>query len=117
MIPFDYEYVLYSHSGLCEWNLKQGDPENLTPDSPVVYAYGLDPEYPQIATFTINAANEVFMSINGHQMIISVELQQMPWLYYNPDFKYKQIKGLALEGIKNPEGAVVTLKKILSLIP
>lgn len=72
MNTYDLQYVCHMFTGLVNWELVSGDPNNVTPDSPVTYVQG-DPMFPQKAVFTTNEFDEFFLSINDQPRIVAAE--------------------------------------------
>lgn len=82
MPPFDFEYALELHTGLRDWTLVEGDPENFVPGVPVVFEQSRqDAEHVQRAVFTLDAQGVVNMAINGRPCITEVEMIYMRVLY------------------------------------
>lgn len=81
MKPLDFEHALYLHSGLTGWTLVSGDPENLTPDSPVTYEQPTAAEQPQLAVFSLDAENNLSMSMNDRPSIVGLDLDTAQQLY------------------------------------
>lgn len=85
MKPFDFEYVLFCHSGTKGWRLTEGDPENFTMGTAVSYVHDADPNFPQTATFVMDYQQQVSMTLNDRLMIVSVELPYMKFQYCGGD--------------------------------
>jgi hypothetical protein len=83
---FDFDYALEVHSGLQNWILVEGNPENFQIEKPVVYIQNEDPEFIQRAVFVREADDTVNMSMNDAPRIINLDMAYMKILYVRPTY-------------------------------
>jgi hypothetical protein len=78
---FDFLHVLFLHSGLKGWELESGDPTNFTPTTPITFIYKAELQFIQRAIFTLDAKDNVYLSINDRPALTHVHISCVRFLY------------------------------------
>lgn len=84
--PFDFFHVLFLHSGLKGWEVESGDPENFLLGAPVTFVQRADPQFIQRAIFTLDAKNNVVLTINDRVAIRKAHIAYVRFLYAKEPF-------------------------------